>query len=144
MIVSLGGDKSGLLNAVRSSMWLHWMGSVSTYQKDANVLYILLNQEGCNHLIPQGRKTCHWQPWREGTLHFFISIISLKGGSLLFQVEGCLRINVPKINYCYMQICLHLSVHTIWLHWKNAHETGNTGWVAQKGKGREGGQKARE
>lgn len=74
---------------------------------------------------------------------FPILIISLKGGFLVFQVEGCLRINVPKINtntHRYVFTCLYIQYL-----WKDATKTGNTGWVADKGEGgggrveREGG-----
>ena len=83
-------------------MWtIPWV-SVSVHSKGSsisNVFFILLNQEGCTNLIPQGWKLaiCN-HGGKSLLLHFPVWMIGLKGGSLCFEVEGCLRINVPKIN----------------------------------------------
>ena len=83
-------------------MWtIPWV-SVSVHSKGsstANVFFILLNQKGCNNLIPQGWKLaiCN-HGGKSLLLHFPVSMIGLKGDSLFFEAEGCLRINVPKIN----------------------------------------------
>ena len=108
--------------------------SMCILSKDAKVLHILLNREGHTHLIPQARRSCHLQPWREETITSFpLSIISLKGGSLLFQVEGCLRINVSKINitmHRYVFTCLYIQYL-----WKDAMKLVTLlGW--QKGGGK--------
>lgn len=82
--------------------------SVCILSKDAKVVYILLNWEGHNHLIPQGRRNGQMQPWREKTITSFpISIISLKGGSLFFQVESCLRTKNINIHR-YVFTCLYI------------------------------------
>lgn len=100
------------------------------YRNHANILHILLTWEGCNHLIPQGEKLAIWNHGGKKLLLYFpISIISLKGGSSLFQVQSCLRIIVPKTNTRrHVSTCLYVKYL-----WKDVYETGNTGKDESRG-----------
>ena len=114
--------------------------SVSTLSKGSsisNVLFILLNQEGCNRLIPQGRKSCHLQPCREETLTSFPYFnYQLERRFFILSSGGLFKNKRSKNKYGYTQIYRYIfTCLCIQYLWRDARGTGNTGWVAEKGEG---------